>query len=196
MTNKKVVCFQSIPGFPWSKRAVIVRRESRPHRKKGVMYLEPRDTGLIELKPPRVMLRHREITQSIIDSYFLVYNHLGFGFSESIYAAALQHELCKAGLKVDREVNANVHYDGVVLGRVRLDMIVEGKVVVENKAGRARHEEAESQIFNYLRATNLEVGLLLNFGPRPTFKRYLCTNDRKRGLDLREGTTAPFVPDP
>jgi GxxExxY protein len=139
------------------------------------------------------MLLHRETTQAIIDAYFRVYNKLGYGFTESIYAAALQHELTKAGHKVDREVNALVNYDAVILGRVRLDMVVDGKVVVENKAVRALPEEAEAQVFNYLRATNLEVGLLLNFGPRPTFKRYLCTNDRKTGLDLREGTVAPFV---
>jgi GxxExxY protein len=142
------------------------------------------------------MLLHQETTQAIIDAYFRVYNHLGYGFAESIYAAALQHELVKAGHRVDREVNVIVRYpDGTVLGRVRLDMIVNDKVDVENKAIKALSEADESQVFNYLRATNFEVGLLLNYGPRPTFKRYLCTNDRKTGLDLREGTVAPFKRD-
>lgn len=139
---------------------------------------------------------HGETTQKIIDAFFVSYNKLGFGFSEAIYAAALHHELAKMGLRVDRGVNANVHYDGVTIGRVRLDMIVEKKVVVETKAMKALPEETEGQVFNYLRATTLEVGLLLNYGPRPRVKRYLCTNDRKAGLDLREGTISPFVDPP
>ena len=142
------------------------------------------------------MLLHRDITQKIIDAFFVTYNHLGCGFSESIYAAALTHELVKAGLRVDREVRVSVHYDGAILGIVRLDMIVEQKIVVETKALRTLPEDVEEQVFNYLRATTLEVGLLLNYGPRPTVKRYLCTNDRKAGLDLREGTVAPFIGPP
>src|SRR4051812_19272899 len=87
------------------------------------------------------MLLHQDITQAIINAYFVVYNRLGYGFAESIYAAALQHELVKAGRKVDREVNARVRYeDGIVLGRVRLDMIVDDKIIVENKAVRALSE--------------------------------------------------------
>ena len=72
-------------------------------------------------------------------------------------------------------------------------MLVENKIVVETKTLRALPEETEHQVFHYLRSTNLEVGLMLNYGPRPKVKRYLCTNDRKHGLDLREGTIAPFV---
>ena len=132
----------------------------------------------------------------VIDAFFVSYNHLGFGFSEAIYAAALQHELTKAGLRADREVNAHVYYDNVIIGWVRLDMLVEDKVVVETKTGRALPEDAENQVFNYLRSTNLEVGLLLNYGPSPKVKRYLCTNDRKHGLDLREGTIEPFISAP
>jgi len=140
------------------------------------------------------MLLHKEITQKIIDAFFVSYNHLGFGFSEAIYAAALQHELVKAGVRVDREVKVYVRYpDGTILGWVRLDMLVENKIVVETKTLRALPEETEHQVFHYLRSTNLEVGLMLNYGPRPKVKRYLCTNDRKHGLDLREGTIAPFV---
>jgi len=142
------------------------------------------------------MLLHREITQKIIDAFFITYNHLGFGFPEAIYAAALEHELRKAGVRVDREVNVYVHYDGITLGLVRLDILVEGKIVVEAKALRSIPEDVEDQVFNYLRATKLEVGLLLNYGPRPKVKRYLSTNDRKGGLDLREGTIAPFVAEP
>lgn len=138
------------------------------------------------------MLLHQQITQAIIDGFFLTYNVLGYGFSEAIYAAALQLELAKAGLRVDRELNANVGYDGVIIGRVRLDIVVESKVVVELKSTAKLNEGVERQVYNYLRATNLEVGLLLHYGPRPTFKRYICTNDRKTGFDLRQGTIAPF----
>ena len=140
------------------------------------------------------MLLHKEITQKIMDAFFLSYNHLGYGFPERICAAALHHELVRAGLRVDREVSVLIHYrDKVTLGRVRLDMIVEQCVVVETKAMKAVREEIESQVFSYLRATSLEVGLFLNYGPQPKVKRYLCTNDRKAGFDLREGTVAPFV---
>ena len=139
------------------------------------------------------MLLHREITQKIIDAYYRTYNHLGYGFRESIYAAALQHELRKAGLRVDRELSVRVHYDCITLGWVRLDMIVEQCVIVETKALKSLPEDAEDQVFSYLRATTLEVALLLNYGPRPKVKRYLCTNDRKTGLDLREGTVEPFM---
>src|SRR5215208_6600041 len=98
------------------------------------------------------MLLHQETTQKIIDAFFISYNHLGYGFSEKIYAAALQHELIKIGLRVDREVNVFIHYDGIVLGWARLDMIVEGKIIVETKTMRALPEDAEDQVFNYLRA--------------------------------------------
>ncbi len=139
------------------------------------------------------MLLHQEITQKIIDKFFVSYNKLGCGFPESIYAAALTHELVKVGLRVDREVKVYVHYDEITLGSVRLDMIVERKIVVETKALRMLPQDIEDQVFNYLRATTLEVGLLLNYGPRPKVKRYLCTNDRKAGLDLREGTVSPSL---
>jgi len=94
------------------------------------------------------MLLHQEITQKVIDSFFISYNQLGFGFSEAIYAAALRHELVKAGLRVDTQMNVYVHYDGVIIGLVRLDMIVEEKVVVETKTMRALPEDAEDQVFN------------------------------------------------
>src|SRR5262245_36024491 len=119
------------------------------------------------------MLLHGETTQKIIDAYFITYNHLGYGFPESIYAAALQHEIVKAGLRVDREVSVAVHYDKITLGWVRLDMLVEQRIVVETKAMKSLPEEAEQQVFSYLRATTLEVGLLFNYGPRPRVKRYL-----------------------
>jgi len=142
------------------------------------------------------MLLHHEITQKIIDAFYTSYNHLGPGFPESIYAAALQHELLKAGVRVDREVSVRIYYsDGTMLGWVRLDMIVEQRVVIETKAKKTLPDEAEEKMFSYLRATNLEVGLLLNYGPRPKVRRYLCTNDRKMGFDFRQGTVAPFLPD-
>ena len=109
-----------------------------------------------------------------------------------MYLAALQLELKKAGLSFAREVDIGVNYDGIRIARFRVDMLVEEKIIVEVKASAALAAGAERQVFNYLRATDLEVGLLLHYGPRPVFKRYICTNDRKNGRDLYQGTTAPF----
>jgi GxxExxY protein len=140
------------------------------------------------------MLLHQSTTQAIIDAFFRSYNILGYGFSEAIYGAALDTELRKVGCRVDREVNACVRYDdGSILGRVRIDRLVERKVVVELKSTARLEPGAEPQVYNYLRATNLEVGLLLHYGHRPVFKRFICTNDRKTGFDLREGTIAPIL---
>ena len=136
------------------------------------------------------MLLHRETTQAVIDAFFVTYNRLGYGFTEGIYMNALQHELRKAGRDVLREVNLLVPYDEIVVGRCRVDMLVDKVVVVEGKAGARLDHGVEGQVFNYLRSTNLEVGLLLHYGPRPVFKRYLCTNDRKTGFDLRQGNVS------
>jgi GxxExxY protein len=134
------------------------------------------------------MLLHGDLTESIIRCFFRSYNKLGPGFSEYVYALALQRELVKAGHVAAREVHVPVWYDGEVLARFRLDMIIDGLVVVETKAGGKVSPDAEHQVYSYLRSTNLEVGLLLHYGPRPNFRRYICTRDRKGGFDLRRGT--------
>lgn len=150
------------------------------------------DTERAENERKRTVLLHRELTQVVIDAFYKSYNRLDYGFSEAVYLAALQLELKRAGVGFSREVEVDVNYDGVRIARFRVDLLVDRQIVVEIKASATLPAGAERQVFNYLRATDLEVGLLLHYGPKPAFKRYLCTNDRKYGRDLFQGTTTPF----
>lgn len=127
-------------------------------------------------------LKDAEITGAIIAAFYEVYNALGYGFLESLYLAALERELRAAGHRVGREVYVPVNYRGSELGRQRLDMVVDERVVVEAKSTEILHPNATRQLFAYLRATRLEVGLLLHFGPRPRFHRVVCLNDSNPGL--------------
>ena len=120
--------------------------------------------------------RHATLTQSVIGAFFQVYNRLGFGFLEAHYAAALERELRKLGLHVLRECAVQVFYDGVEIGFHRLDMVVEGKIVAELKSGPALPPHARRQLYSYLRATSLEVGVLLYFGPQLRFQRMYVPN--------------------
>lgn len=114
----------------------------------------------------------------MIGAFFEVYNHLGFGFLEHLYVMALERELLLREHRVAREVSVRVMYKGDELGVQRLDLIVDDKLVVETKAGYELHKSATRQLYNYLRATNLEVGLLLHFGPRPSLHRVISRNTR------------------
>ena len=120
------------------------------------------------------------LTRSVIGVFFEVYNTLGYGFLEHIYKAALDRELRARGHRVAREVSVTVLYKGAELASQRLDMLIDDRLVVEVKSRSDRPEIGSAQLFNYLRATNLEVGLLLHFGPRPSFKRILCLNSWHR----------------
>ena len=122
---------------------------------------------------------HGNITEAIIRVFYRVYDDLGYGFLESVYESGMAVVLRKQGLHVDRQRTTPVIYEGVVLGEFRADLIVAGAVVCEIKAARAIDGSHEAQLLNYLRACDLEVGLLLNFGAKPTFQRMLYTNDRK-----------------
>lgn len=121
-------------------------------------------------------LLHRATTAAIIEAFYEVYNTLGFGFLESVYGSALDRELRARGREVARECGVHVVYKGVPLSAHRLDFLVDGCVVVELKAGAVLPPIAEIQLRNYLRATNLQVGLLLWFGPDPHFKRVVSFN--------------------
>lgn len=121
-------------------------------------------------------LLHRATTRAVIEAFYEAYNTLGFGFLESVYAAALERELLDRGRDVVREFGVTVVYKGAPLSNHRLDFLVDGCVVIELKAGPALPPTAEVQLRNYLRATNLEVGLLLWFGPKPHFKRIVAFN--------------------
>lgn len=117
-----------------------------------------------------------KLTRSVIGVFYDVYNTLGYGFLEHIYKAALDHELRAQGHRVAREVSVTVLYKEIELGSQRLDMLVDERLVVEVKCRRDKPDFGSAQLFNYLRATNLEVGLLLHFGPRPSFRRIVCLN--------------------
>lgn len=116
------------------------------------------------------------ITSEIIRAYYTVYNTLGFGFLEKVYENAMIIELQKLHIHGRRQVPIKVHYENQQVGDYYADIIVEDKVIVELKAAESLREEHEAQLLNYLRATDIEVGLLLNFGRKPQIKRKVWTN--------------------
>lgn len=124
----------------------------------------------------RVDLTEGPLTRSVIGAFYEVYNALGYGFLEHVYVMALERELIERGHRVAREVSVRVSYKAHVLAVQRIDMVVDDRVVVETKAGAELPGVAKRQLFNYLRATSLEVGLLLHFGLEPRFYRVFCSN--------------------
>ena len=121
-------------------------------------------------------LIENELTHSVIGAYYDVYNTLGYGFLEGIYSAALERELIARRHAVSREHAVRVTYKGEEIGFQRVDMIVDEKLVIEIKSTAVLAHAAERQLMNYLRGTNLEVGLLLHFGPKPAFYRVVSKN--------------------
>jgi GxxExxY protein len=126
----------------------------------------------------RVKLVEERLTHSAIGAFFEVYNTLGYGFLEHLYVRAMEEELLARGHRVAREVGVRVMYKGIKLGVQRLDLIVDDRLVIEAKASSELHKAASRQLYNYLRATNLKVGLLLHFGPEPTFHRIISPTHR------------------
>jgi GxxExxY protein len=124
-------------------------------------------------------LLHKEITDRILGGFFQVHWELGSGYLESVYVNGMEVALTEAGLRVEREVPVSVHFRGRRIGTFRADMIVESVVLLEFKAGDRLDPSAEPQLLNYLRASRLQVGLILHFGPKASFKRRVITNDRK-----------------
>jgi len=118
-------------------------------------------------------LIEEELTRSVIGAFFDVYNTLGYGFLEHVYALALERELLGRGHRVGREVSVNIAYKGISLTSQRLDFVVDEKLIVEAKSTQILPAFAARQLYNYLRATNLEIGLLLHFGPEPRFHRLI-----------------------
>ena len=123
---------------------------------------------------------HQNLTNKIIKAYYKVYNTLGYGFLEKVYQKAMLIELRNMGLSCMEEMPVKVYYDGSNVGDYRADIVVNEIVIIENKASETLCEEDEFQLINYLKATEIEVGLLLNFGKKPEFKRKIFTNDRKK----------------
>jgi GxxExxY protein len=123
-------------------------------------------------------LLESDLTHDVIGGFYEVYRTLGFGFLERIYQAALEEELRLRGHKIARQVPVAVAYKRVLIGTQRVDMIVDGRVVVEIKSSYELPATSSRQLFNYLSATNLQVGLLLHFGPQPNFQRVVRSTPR------------------
>ncbi len=125
-------------------------------------------------------LVEKELTHSVIGAFFDAYNILGYGFLEHVYVRALEKELRERGHRVARGVAIPIFYRDSILAEQRLDMIVDERLVVEIKSTQDLHKSAPRQVYNYLRATNLEVGLLLHFGPSAKFYRLAHPIQKKR----------------
>ncbi len=125
-------------------------------------------------------LLYEEITDKILNAFYKVYNELGFGFLEKVYENALIIELCERGLICASQQPVQVHYTGYPVGDYFADIVVENSVILELKAVEKLAPEHELQLINYLKATDKEVGLLLNFGKKPEFKRKVYSTDRKK----------------
>ena len=124
-------------------------------------------------------LLHEEITEKIIKSYFKVYNILGYGFLEKVYENALAIELRKNGLEVKCQYPISVLYESEIVGEYFADIIVNDIVVIELKAAKEISEGNECQLINYLKATNIELGLLMNFGKEAEYRRKIFMNSYK-----------------
>ena len=124
-----------------------------------------------------------------IKAFFNVYNKLGFGFLEKVYENAMFVELRKFGLFVQRQVPVKVHYDNVLVGDYYADIIVNDVLILELKAMESLCPEHEAQLLNYLRATDIEIGLLLNFGKKPQFKRKVWTNEYNKNILVNFGNS-------
>ncbi len=125
---------------------------------------------------------HQELTERIIQCFFEVYRQLGFGFLEKVYEHAMMIELQRIGLHARNQQPIGVFYKGQSVGEYFADIIVEEAVIIELKAAETLVLDYETQLIYYLKATNFEVGLLLNFGKRPEIRRKIFTNDRKGSL--------------
>ena len=124
-------------------------------------------------------LKHSEVTDAIIRSFYEVYNELGPGFLESVYQKAMVVVIREAGLSVETEYDLPVSFRGQIIGQFRADLLVERKVIIELKAARNIERVFEAQVINYLKASGREVGLLLNFGPKAESKRLVREHPRE-----------------
>ena len=125
------------------------------------------------------MFLHKELSNKIIKAFYNVYNNLGYGFLEKVYENALLIELKQLGLECEKQKPIKVNYNNIIVGEYFADIIVENSIILELKAAENICEEHEFQLINYLKATEIEIGLLLNFGKNPEFKRKIFTNDKK-----------------
>jgi GxxExxY protein len=124
-------------------------------------------------------LLHEELTNTIIKTFYEVYNELGYGFLEKVYKNSMYLELKNKVYKVEAQKEISVYYKGIEVGEYYADLVVEDIIILELKAAECIVKDFENQILNYLRGTDCEVGLLLNFGKKPEFKRKIFENHRK-----------------
>jgi len=136
-------------------------------------------------------LLHRDVTEQIIGGFYEVHYELGGGFLEHVYRSPLIEVLRDRGLLVEDNARLPVRFRGRLIAEFHPDLVINQVVVVELKAHRAIEPADEAQIINYLRASNVEVGLLLNFGMKPSFKRHVYANSRKLTPALRDALTNP-----
>jgi GxxExxY protein len=138
------------------------------------------DAEILDMIEGKTILKHSEITDKILHAFYkVVYPQLGYGFLEKVYENALAIALATMGLKVQQQAKITVYFQDQAVGEYFADLVVEGVVIVELKAVSRLLAEHEAQLLNYLRATPYEVGLLLNFGPKPQFIRKAFDNPRK-----------------
>ena len=123
--------------------------------------------------------KHKELTERIIEIFYKVYNKLGYGFPEKVYGNVMMIEFGKENIHAAAQFPIKVVYEEKVVGEYYADILVDNKVMIEIKASKCLVEENEAQLLNYLKATDVEVGLLLNFGPTPEIKRKVFDNSRK-----------------
>lgn len=127
-------------------------------------------------------LLHKKITDDILKVYYDIYNHLGYGFLEKVYQNAMYFELKAKGYKVEAQKQIRVYFKNQLIGEYYADLLIEDVIIIELKATECLMNVHVAQLMNYLKATKIEVGLLLNFGEDPEFKRIIYTNDRKQNI--------------
>ena len=149
--------------------------------------------NLPQIKADERRYKHSELTEKIIGIFYDVYNELGFGFLESVYEAALSVAFKEKGISFERQVSIPVYFHGQKIGTYDADLLVDGLVLLELKACKAIEPAHEAQLLHYLRSTAIEIGLLLNFGPRPQVRRLAFENERKQiSVDLRRSAAKGF----
>ena len=124
-------------------------------------------------------MKEEALTEKLIGIFYTVYNDLGHGFLESVYQKAFALHLARNGLAFEQQKGMHIHYLGIDLGEFFADLVVQSSVILELKAVTVLEKAHERQILNYLRASEIEVGLLLNFGPKPQVRRMIFDNERK-----------------
>ena len=129
-------------------------------------------------------LLHKKITDDILKVYYDIYNQLGYGFLEKVYQNSMYLELKSKGYKVEAQKQIKVYFKNQLVGEYYADLLTEDKIIIELKACELLMNVHIAQLMNYLKATEIEVGLLLNFGEEPEFKRIIYTNDRKTYKNL------------